>query len=174
MIENHLVVSAHDVAQYIIASHHSKSEGGVSNMKLHKVTYFCQAYNMAFRNEPLFSEDVLAGNSGPIINEFFEYHKDIFIVNSWPVGDERKLSSEDKVIIDHVLKSYSFFTGKNMGEIAMGHVPWQRARQDSSVDLPVINLEVMRNFYRALSDAPKNPREYAARFMDRYENTEHL
>lgn len=174
MIEDHLSVSVHDVAQYVIANETFYNNDGIGNMKLHKIVYLCQAFSMAWRGKPMFGEDVLAGISGPVINEFYEYHKGVFVVQSWPLGNKENLSAEDKVIIDHLLKSYAHCTGKTLSEITKSHVPWKRALQDSESELPVIDLMVMRNFYRALTDAPKNARAYAERFMDRYEDTEHL
>ncbi len=141
-------------------------------MKLHKLAYFIRAYSMALRGEPLFAENVLAGGYGPVIEEFFEHHQGIFMVTHWPLGNRNYLSPEDKVIADYTLKRYAHTTGKNMGEIAMSHLPWVNAYDPSGKTSPVMDLVLMRNYYRALFDAPANPKAYAERFMDRYENTD--
>lgn len=174
MITDHLAVSAHDVAKYLITSESFQSPDGVSTMKLHKLAYFCQAYSMAFRDAPIFPENILAGTSGPVIDEFFKHHKGVFLITSWPEGNGQNLSSADKIIVDHILTTYKSYSGRDMSKISMAHVPWQWARQEAGETFPVMDLNVMRNFYRALSDAPPTARAYAERFMDRYENTDHL
>lgn len=169
------MISVHDLAQYLIANHPSPQHEGINSMKLHKSAYFCQAYSLAWTGEPMFAENVLAGNSGPVIDEFYDHHRGIFQVISWPAGNKERLSASDKVVADSVLKMYEGCTGRNLSNISMGHLPWKHAQERKVGDvLPVMDLTVMRNYYRALSDAPSTPREYAERFMDRYENTDHL
>ena len=174
-------VSVHDVAAYLAQLQRAQSArqyglAGMATSKLHKLTYFCQAYHLAWKGEPLFTEDVLAAASGPVIAEFFEIHKDMVMVESWPVGNAAALSAEQRNVIAELAESYSFSTGKNMGEEARGHLPWKRAWETHSEEVPrpAISHEDMCRYYRALSDAPKSAEAYAERFWDRYTDTTKL
>lgn len=171
-------VSVHDVAAYLAQlqrAQTSRRDGlaGMATSKLHKLTYFCQSYHLAWIGEPLFAEDVLAAASGPVIAEFFDHHKDMVMVESWPVGNAAAMSAEQRIVIAELAESYSFSTGRNMGEEARGQLPWKRAweTRTEKVPRPAISHEDMRRYYRALSDAPKGKQAYAERFWDRYADT---
>lgn len=171
-------VSAHDVAAYLAQLQRSQTSrqhglAGMATSKLHKLTYFCQAYHLAWTGEPLFTEEVLAAASGPVIAEFFDHHEDMVMVDSWPVGNAAVMSANQRNVIASLAESYSFSTGLNMGEEAREHLPWKRAWENRTAEVPrpVINHEDMRRYYRALSDAPKGKQAYAERFWDRYADT---
>lgn len=171
-------VSAHDVAAYLAQLQRAQTSrqrglAGMATSKLHKLTYFCQAYHLAWVGVPLFTEDVLAAASGPVIAEFFDHHEGMWSVESWPVGNAAALSDAQRNVIASLAESYSYSTGMNMGEEAREHLPWQRAwgTRTDETPRPVISHEDMRRYYRALSDAPKDKQAYAERFLDRYADT---
>ncbi|MCC3292892.1 Panacea domain-containing protein [Arthrobacter sp. zg-Y1110] len=141
----------------------------MASSKLHKLTYFCQAYHLAWYDEPLFSEDVLAAASGPVILEFFK-HSDLSFPDAWPEGSASNLDGRQSSVINSVFKTNSFVTGMDLGDMAREHVPWIRARAKRAreSDRPAIDPADMASYYRALSDAPQTRQDYAARFMDRY------
>ena len=174
-------MSVHDVAAYLAQLQRAQTSrrnglAGMATSKLHKLTYFCQAYHLAWTGEPLFAEEVLAAASGPVIAEFFEHHKDMVMVESWPTGDSAVMSADQRNVIASLAESYSFSTGMNMGEEARDHLPWKRAWQARTEETPrpVISHEDMRRYYRTLSDAPKGKQAYAERFWDRYADTTKL
>jgi len=59
-----------DVAEYLLSK-----EGEMSTMKLQKLLYFCQGWNLAWTGHPLFDNEFEAWASGPVVRELFELHK---------------------------------------------------------------------------------------------------
>lgn len=170
-----MTVSVHDVAARLVALQAEQSAGGrglavMLSSKLHKLSYLCQAYHLAWYGEPLFGEEILAAHSGPVVDELFPYHRDATGLESWPVGDAAKLSGLQDGTVRAVFEFYSDSTGLDLGRMAKRHVPWLRAREKMTgeKDRPVISTADMGSFYRALLDAPDTRAEYAERFMDRY------
>lgn len=51
-----------DVAEYILEQH-----GEMTSMKLQKLVYYCQAWHLAWSDEPLFRESIEAWANGPVV-----------------------------------------------------------------------------------------------------------
>lgn len=164
------MISVHDLACYLIAAHLRKGEPDLNTMKLHKLAYLCQAYAMAWSHEPMFAEDVRAGTSGPVIDEFYEHHKGLYGVTSWPLGNAEHLAKGDKIVADWVIKAYGGWTGLNMSRLLLESFPWKKTweKHTETDPTPIFDLSMLGSYYRALSDAPTTREEYAERFMDRY------
>ena len=61
------MVSAHDVAAYILEEH-----GPLSAMKLQKLVYYSQAWSLVWDDRQLFREAVEAWANGPVVRELYE------------------------------------------------------------------------------------------------------
>lgn len=175
------MTSVHDVAALLteLQRAQTNSNAGLAAMassKLHKLAYFCQAYSLAWRAKPIFSEDILAAESGPVVAELFQYHPDITLPDPWPEGSSSNLSPQQRAVVETVFSHNSYDTGMNLGERARSHAPWKRARAACSdaVQRPVITHDDMLCFYRALFDAPETRWAYAERFMHLYRDTAEL
>ena len=66
-----------NVARYII-----EQCGSMTTMKLQKLTYYCQAWSLAWDGEPLFEEDFQAWANGPVSPELYQHHRGFFRVDS--------------------------------------------------------------------------------------------
>ncbi|MGK3708742.1 Panacea domain-containing protein [Arthrobacter sp. IK3] len=168
-------ISVHDVATRIVSLQLAQNKtrrglAGLASSKLHKLAYLCQAYHLAWHGEPLFSEEVRAANSGPVVLELFPHHRDIHTIEFWPLGDPGKLDEAQAATIRSLFEFHDHDTGLMLGRWTSTHVPWLRAREKMTAhdERPVITHADMGAYYRALMDAPSTHKEYAARFMDRY------
>lgn len=144
-------VSVFDVAKYIL----KKLGEPCSTMKLHKLLYYCQAWNLVWEEKPLFTQPIEAWANGPVVRQLFNFHRGLFQLNYYDltVGNEVALSSKQKENIDEVLGFY----GKKSAQwlIDQTHIerPWQEARKGLAPNERgdvIITLEAMQDFYSSL------------------------
>ena len=142
------MATAHDVAAYIL-----ERQGGMSAMKLQKLVYYAQAWNLAWLRSPLFGERIEAWAKGPVVRELYARHRGYYTVARWPFGSSAALTPEQRDTVDRVL---SFYGDKSAGWLsALTHAerPWKEAR----MDLPEgergereITRESMMDYYGSL------------------------
>lgn len=70
--------SVYDVAEYIL----SQFPGGISTMKLQKLLYLSQGWNLAITGRPLFDAEFEAWASGPVCREIQELHQGQYTVSA--------------------------------------------------------------------------------------------
>ena len=93
-----------DVAKYIVAR-----LGKVTTMKLQKLVYYSQAWNLAWDEVPIFEEEFQAWANGPVCPELYQEHKGQFTVGSDFLADKGNIETltEDEInTIDAVLEFY--------------------------------------------------------------------
>lgn len=97
-----------DVAAYIL-----EQCGEMTSMKLQKIVYYCQAWSLAWDDEPLFDEDFQAWANGPVCPELFQKYKGKFRINKKDIADfttgevENIFSPDEIETIDIVISNYA-------------------------------------------------------------------
>lgn len=119
------MASVLDVAQYIL-----RQRGSLDTMKLEKLCYYCQAWNLAWGFGKLFPERIEAWTGGPIIPELFARHRGNYSVSDVG-GDASEIDRmpEVKDRIDRVLAFYGDKSGSELSELTHLEDPWFNARQ---------------------------------------------
>ena len=133
-----------DVAKYILDS----IGGKISTMKLQKLCYYSQAWTLAWDNLPLFNEDFLRWDNGPVCKELFEIHKGEFYISSSMISNEllsNTLTSEQLANIDKVMEDYGQYSGAELSEITHSEAPWKTTPKDQ-----IITKEVIKDYYSGL------------------------
>lgn len=148
----------HDVADYLIIK---CSEGGVSLnlLKLQKLLYYCQAWNLALDRGRLFAGEFQAWVHGPVnrvLYDRFSFSKSLYS----PVGprdvkrgfDGSRIAPPEKELIDAVLNVYGGYTGDQLEAMTHNEEPWIKARGGiSPMDRceNTISEDLMAQFYKA-------------------------
>lgn len=114
-----------EVAAYIL-----ERLGSVSTMKLHKLTFYSQAYSLVEYGVPLFSENFEAWVNGPVAPELFKRHKGEFVISHGFFGPSMKrvLAHNEIAAIDHVVNCLRGWTGAQLSALAHAEEPWREAR----------------------------------------------
>lgn len=128
----------------------------ISNLKLQKLLYYCQAWYLAALDFPLFSERIEAWIHGPVVPPVFGDFK----VNRWrpidlsgvitePIEDgDPRWPVHDLVI--EVMNAYGDMTGPELEALTHNEEPWKIARNGIPSDEPstsTITHQSMRAFY---------------------------
>ncbi len=144
-------VSIHDAAAYILERYPT----GVSTMKLQKLCYLAQGWNLALRRQPLFDEDFEAWARGPVSRALFGRHRSEYSVSSWSAGDAERLDPQERIVIDAMLRNYGALTGLELSELThKSGTPWSETRRRAGVeeggrsDSIVTKAEIEKHFLR--------------------------
>jgi uncharacterized phage-associated protein len=142
--------SAHDVAAAI-----RRRLPGVGLVKLHKLLYFAQGFNLAHLGEPLFEEAIEAWDHGPVVAEFWK--EDRFESDRRPLPlDNGQLNT-----IGYVISRYGANSGHELETITHNEGPWAEAyeRKGGNDDRHVIHLDDLRSYFLEVVEADRDEDE---------------
>ena len=133
--------------------------GSVSVLKLHKILYYLQAWNLAFGRGQLFPSQFQAWVHGPVSRPVFDRFKDTkmmySLVTMEDITDEfdpNIILSDDQRHIQAVLDVYAPLSGGQLEEMTHNEKPWVSARKDvepAQRSTNVIDEGVMTEYYKA-------------------------
>ncbi len=140
-----------DVAAYILTS--MAPDTPMVTRKLQKLTYYAQAWSLAWTGAPMFVEDIEAWRDGPVVRRLYAEHHHQWTVTSVPAGDAHRLDDDQRKVIDAVLAHYGPFDFSVLTEFTHRERPWIDARRHlppgahSQNRIPVA---AMKAYYSAL------------------------
>lgn len=139
-----------DVASYIL-----DKKGTMTTMKLEKLTYYCQAWSLAWDGVPLFQEEFEAWANGPVCPELFDRHRGKFEVGKelFTGGCRYQFTEEQLETIDSVLDYYGDRDSHYLSELTHKESPWKEARTGISPGERcnvVISKDSMQQYYAGL------------------------
>lgn len=139
---------ANKIADTIIAL--SRERGSkVTNLKLQKLLYYTQAWNLAFTGKPLFIESVEAWVHGPVVASVFRRFRDY----RWRAIDCPVVACEDdsvQKLVASVIDAYGKFDATQLERLTHHEGPWREARHGLEPDessRTVIPHSAMRDYY---------------------------
>ena len=121
-------------------------------MKLQKILYYIQAWNLALLNEPLFEEDFEAWLHGPVIRKVWdEYKSHSVLIGELSEQDENinvKFTEDQEDVIEDVIDAYGNKSGYYLESLTHQEGPWKNARKQG--ENTIIKKEEMKKYYRNL------------------------
>lgn len=147
------VADAHDVAAAILAR-----TGSITTMKLQKLVYYSQAWQLAFHHVPLFEDRIEAWAEGPVTRVLSEAHRGQYNVGKWPQGHPDNLTPQEIQTVDWVVTKYSRFSAEALSRMSHMDSPWRVTRgiiSDGSRSTKEIPREQIRSFYSRQRSDPE-------------------
>lgn len=148
-MENAIDVAAYIVQQYFILKHES-----IDTLKLQKLLYYSQAWNLVWFDAPLFRERIEAWRNGPVVREVYEAHKGEFSVQVVPEGSPNGIDPYSSIVVDKIIDFYGKHSGHYLSELTHFEDPWKEARKGLSPSEPSnneISHDSMRRYYSNLA-----------------------
>ncbi|MDH2456152.1 Panacea domain-containing protein [Corynebacterium bovis] len=142
------MIRAIDVGQYI----YSKL-GWVDAWRLQKLTYYAQAWTLAWSGHRLIEDDFQAWRDGPVaprLHRENKYSRDGLTGTCIPDAHPEKLSDEQKAMIDAVIEHYGSLTKEQIVALVHEEAPWKNARGGLPADAQcdtLIDVADMRRYY---------------------------
>ncbi|MCI9890069.1 DUF4065 domain-containing protein [Micrococcales bacterium 31B] len=148
------MATALDVAAYIVSK-----KGAMSAMKLQKLVYYAQAWNLAWDDRPLFQDVIQAWARGPVVPSLFALHKGKFTITEDTVkaGQADRLDADEVDTVEAVLETYGDLSAAQLSALTHAEDPWNFARvgvNEEAKSLTIISHESMRTYYNTLSASP--------------------
>lgn len=139
-----------DLAKYII-----EQTGEISAMKLQKLMYYAQAWNLVWDEEALIENDFQAWANGPVLPALYARHRGMFKVNAsiFDDADSSKLTKAQRCNVDKVIKFYGDKTAQWLSNLTHQENPWLNARGDLPVGTSsevVIEKASIHEYYSSL------------------------
>lgn len=115
-------------------------------LKLHKLLYFAQAWNLAWDGKELFDDRLEAWAGGPVSPHVYgaDRYSQPFPIGSLPPDEERTL--------DAVIGAYGEKSGQWLSILTHRERPWREARGNlapTEKSKNIISVDVMRDTYRS-------------------------
>lgn len=138
-----------DVAEYIL-----KKLGTMSALKLQKLVYYSQAWNLVWEDRPLFDNSIEAWANGPVSPRLYSYHRRMFTVSAGTFTDAPSpLTAKEAVTVDSVVSFYGSRSALELSELTHREDPWRNAREDTPLGArsdAVITTAAMAEYYSSL------------------------
>jgi uncharacterized phage-associated protein len=127
----------------------------MSAMKLQKLVYYSQAWNLVWDERPLFPEPIQAWANGPVVYALYDKHRGHFQVSDWTWGNSDELAAAEKETIDAVIDAYGKYTAHDLSEMTHREDPWRDARRDlpeGARSAAHISQASLHEYYHGLSN----------------------
>jgi uncharacterized phage-associated protein len=140
------------VADYFIKKN-EEDKKGLGALKLQKLLYYAQAWNLVINDGKLFDQEFQAWVHGPAIPEVWQAFREFDFNVDHPEFLEKEFnqfSDKEKEVLDMVWHVYGKFDGKYLEMLTHQEEPWQKARNELGTDTAsqnVISDESMKSYY---------------------------
>lgn len=132
---------AMEVARYVLYRQ------SMSNLKLQKILYLCQAWALVILREPLFRDDIQAWDFGPVVEpvymRYFRYYglADIPSPKARPYFEEKY-----EAVIDAVVEHFKDWDVTSLTKLTQNQDPWVKARKRRRGDGTIPNRAIQKYF----------------------------
>lgn len=136
--------SASTVAKYLLALADDEAGDLISNLKLQKLLYYAQGFHLALHDAPLFPEEVLAWEHGPVVEQVWREYRD-HGANAIPRPDMvpiEELTNEQKELINEVYAVYGQFSAWKLRNMTHLEAPWT----ETARNVPITNVRLSEYF----------------------------
>jgi len=142
------------IARYYIKKNEKEGHKKKLDMlKLQKLLYYSQAWNLVFNDKKLFSEQIEAWIHGPVVPEVWKELKGFdFSINHPEISEDifSCINNNEQEVLDDIWRVYGKFDGEYLEILTHNESPWQEARKGISEFEPsqnVISTESMKEYY---------------------------
>lgn len=123
-------------------------------MKLQKLLYYVQAWSLAWRDEPMFPEEIEAWQYGPVIEPIYQEYKHFGYdpITEPESGNASALTADEMSTLVAVVEEYWKLAGTTLADLTHSEPPWVEARKglpDDARSRRVISKDSIKRNYRA-------------------------
>lgn len=143
-----MAYKALDIANKIVSKTDLEHGDTISNLKLQKMMYYQQGFHLAYFGTPLFDEDIVAWQYGPVVPSVYKEYKS-FESNS--ISTSKKgisLSDDEEELFNNVYEEYNQFSAVALMKMTHEEFPWKTTEINS-----VIGQDKMMSFFKTQIEA---------------------
>jgi uncharacterized phage-associated protein len=121
----------------------------LSNMKLQKLLYYAQGSFLALEGYPLFSDDIIAWEHGPVVPSVYHRFKHTG-ANGIDISEEGviipDLTDDETSILEKVFEVFGKYSAWELRNMTHEETPWKETKQGNVIDTSLI-CEYFRAHY---------------------------
>lgn len=137
-----------DIANKIIINTDIDKGDIISNLKLQKMMYYLQGFNLAFFDEKLFEDGIEAWQYGPVVPSVYTYFKSYgkgAIILSEEIEEIELNNDEQKDMFRQVMNEYGKFSAIRLMEMTHNEIPWKSTGMRN-----IIDVKLMKKYFKTL------------------------
>lgn len=129
----------------------------ITPLALQKMLYYIQGFFFAFMDEFLFDVDCEAWAHGPVYRDIYQRYSSYRFdpIDGGEIFDESVLASNEKAIIDSVIRNLGCYSGKILESFTHAESPWLKTRGDLPANTAsdrVIHKKEIIEYFKAVKD----------------------
>lgn len=138
------MLSCHEIAQYFLSKVDEDAGDSISNLKLQKLVYYGQGFHLAVFDTPLFGEEIVAWEHGPVVVDLYRTYKKRG-ANPIPAEDINleKYHPKLRELLDEVYSVYGQFSASKLRALTHEEPPWK----ETPLNAP-ISHDLMKAYFK--------------------------
>lgn len=142
---NKIMKDAITIANAILKLSEPEVGDSITNLKLQKLLYYVQGFHLALYGKPIFKENILAWEHGPVVKEVYCEYSGCG-AEAIPVPEESiSLTEKEKDVIVGVWKVYGQFSAWKLRDMTHNEKPWKETAKNA-----VISHNLLKGFFKTL------------------------
>lgn len=138
-------IDALDAAYWFIARNaEEEMEGadGITNMKVQKLLYYAQGCTLALTGQPLFEDEIVAWQHGPVVVSVYEQFKDYKGNN---IDDRKAVTIPKEIceILEGVYCEFGQYSAWKLRNMTHSEDPWLETKKNA-----IIPKEKIKKYFR--------------------------
>ena len=143
-----MAYKALDIANKIISKTDLEHGDTISNLKLQKMMYYQQGFHLAYFGTPLFDEDIVAWQYGPVVPSVYKEYKSCESNSISTSKEGISLSDDEEELFNNVYEEYNQFSAVALMKMTHEESPWKTTEINS-----VISRDKMMAFFKTQIEA---------------------
>lgn len=120
----------------------------ISNLKLQKLLYYAQGVYLALRNDPLFFEDIVAWQHGPVVAEVYHQYKSNGSIGIELTEDFNfdSIDEDTTQILEVVYDEFAQYSAWKLRNMTHNETPWLETNTGDTIKNDSIKKYFLENY----------------------------
>ena len=138
------MITAKDVSDFFLQLSEPEVGDILSNLKIQKLVYYAQGLSLALYNQPLFEDEILAWEHGPVVENLYRNYKE-YGADPIPLPqdfDINKFSKEQIELLKEVYDVYGQFSAWKLRNMTHTERPWLETQRNN-----IISKDLLKEYF---------------------------
>ncbi len=138
--------SAYDIANYFIYKAKKDDQELISPLKLQKLVYYAQGLHLALYGKPIFKENIIAWNYGPVVPELYKKYKQYGARGIAPerAFDPDSIDDDMREFLDEVYTAFGQFSATRLMDLTHSDNCWRNARPNKIIKQSAMAIDLKK------------------------------
>lgn len=129
-----------------------EDEEFLTNLKLQKLLYYAQGSSLALRDEPLFNEDIVHWQHGPVVREvYWEYAENRGNPIRFDEDFTDEIDEDTDALLRSVYETFGCYSAWGLRNMTHRETPWLETEMNEIISQDSIRKYFLENYVEAAS-----------------------